>query len=241
MRTLKAILLFTAITTTLRGQSLHYGGAFPTIDHSGDLSNKLGYGLYYFAAFPIVNFDKPNVSKDANFLLFYSEQSLSYKATDKLSFTGAYVYQRANAVYDNYVNENRFYVQAKYKHPIKSVNLTHRVRFDGRFIQNRVTNETPFTHRARYLLGIDFPIKSKKNNLYFTAYEEAFFNTFQNAGAVYGENWAYAALGIKLNERNKIEPGILYITWNIGNNNWFNQYYFQLTWVSHIDFRKKKE
>ncbi|MDP1801266.1 MAG: hypothetical protein Q8L81_07940 [Bacteroidota bacterium] len=23
--------------------------------------------------------------------------------------------------------------------------------------------------------------------------------------------------------------------------NWFNQYYFQLTWISHLDFTNKKE
>jgi hypothetical protein len=228
-------------TFLVNSQSLHYGGAFPTLDHSGDLNAKLGYGLYYFAAFPVINFDRPNVNKDASFLLFYSEQSLSFKAGRRLSFTGAYVYQRANAVYDNYVNENRFYVQAKYRHSIKKLNLSHRLRFDGRFIQNRITNETPFTHRARYLIGLDFPIKSKKENLYFTAYEELFFNTVSGTKPVYGENWAYAALGIKLNERNKMEPGILYITWNVGKANWFNQYYFQLTWISHLDFSKKKE
>lgn len=222
----------------INAQSINVGGVFPTIDHSGTISNKLDYSLYYFAAFPLVNFDKPDVSKDSYFHLFYSEQALSYNVNSKFSFTGSYVYQRANVVYDNYVNENRFYVQAKYKHSIKKVNLTHRLRFDGRFIHNRFTNETPFTHRVRYLIGMDAPINEK---LYFTAYEEAFFNTFKNAGAVYGENWAYAALGKKLNEKNKIEAGILYVTWNIGNNNWFNQYYFQLTWISHLDFRKKKE
>ena len=101
-----------------------------------------------------------------------------------------------------------------------------------------MTNETPFTHRVRYLIGLDVPLNEK---LYFTAYEEAFFNTFQNAGAVYGENWAYLAVGKKLNQKNKIEAGILYVTWNIGKANWFNQYYLQITWSSHLDFRKKKE
>jgi hypothetical protein len=221
-----------------KGQSLYYGGVFPTIDHSGNISNKWGYGLYYFSAFPLLNIDKPNITKDANFLLFYSEQSLTYKVTEKFSLTGSYVYQRANAVYDTYVNENRFYIQAKFRFSFKKVNLTHRLRFDGRFIQNRFTNETPFTHRVRYLLGIDFPLNEKS---YFTAYEEAFFNTFENPGAVYGENWAYAAWGRKLNDKNKIEAGILYITWNTGKTNWFNQYYLQLTWISHLDFRKKKE
>jgi hypothetical protein len=236
IKLITALLFFFCIAG--RSQSLHYAGVFPTIDHSGDLSNKLGYGLYYFGAFPLVNLDKPDVSGDADFLLFYSEQSLTYKVSERFSLTGAYVYQRANAVYDNYVNENRFYVQAKYKHGINNVNFAHRLRFDGRFIQNRVTNETPFTHRVRYLLGVDFPLNEKS---YFAAYEEAFFNTFVNPGAVYGENWAYAAWGRKLNKKNKIEAGLLYITWNIGKTNWFNQYYFQLTWISHSDFRKKKE
>lgn len=231
-----ALLLLTNLVS--RSQSLHYVGAFPTIDHSGDLSSKLGYGLYYFAAFPMVNLDRPEVSKDVNFLLLYSEQSLSYNSSNKFSITGGYVYQRANVVYDNYVNENRFYIQTKYKHSIKKVNLTHRARFDGRFIQNRITNETPFTHRARYLIGMDVPLKE---NWYFTAYEEVFFNTVNGTNPVYEENWAYAALGIKLNDRNKIEPGVLYITWNIGKTNWFNQYYFQLTWISHLDFKNKKE
>lgn len=221
-----------------KSQSLHYGGVFPTIDHSGDITNKLGYGFYYFGAFPLINFNKPDINKDASFLLFYSEQSLSYSLSQKLSVTGSYVYQRANAVYDNYVNENRFYIQAKYKHSINKINLAHRIRFDGRFVENRFTNQTPFTHRARYLIGMDVPIKK---NLYFTAYEELFFNTVKGANPVYEENWAYAALGINLNERNKIEPGILYITWSIGKPNWFNQYYFQLTWISHLNFTKKKE
>lgn len=225
-------------TQSINAQSINVGGVFPTIDHSGTLSKKLDYSLYYFAAFPLVNFDKPDISKDSYFHLFYSEQALSFNANEKLSFTGSYVYQRANAVYDNYVNENRFYVQAKYKHSIRKINLTHRLRFDGRFVENRFTNETPFTHRVRYLIGFDTPINEK---LYFTVYEEAFFNTFENAGAVYGENWAYAALGKKLNEKNKIEAGLLYVTWNIGKTNWFNQYYLQLTWISHLDFRKKKE
>ena len=229
------------LTAYAKSQSVYVGGAFPTIDHSGDLNNKLGYGLYYFAAFPLVNFNKPDVSKDANFLLFYSEQSLTYKLSSKFSLTGSYVYQRANAVYDNYVNENRFYIQAKYRHSFKKLNLTQRVRFDGRFIQNRFTNEIPFTHRVRYLIGLDFPIKSKKDNLYVTLYEEMFCNTVSNANPVYEENWAYGALGIKLNEKNKIETGLLYVTWNTGANNWFNQCYLQLTWISHLNFKKKKE
>ena len=226
------------ISATIKAQSTYVGGLFPAIDHSGTLTNKLDYSLYYFAAFPMVNFNKPNVSKDAYFNLLYLEQALTYKVSSKFSVTGSYLYQRANVVYDNYVNENRFYLQAKYKHSLKKINFTHRLRFDGRFIKNRITNETPFTHRVRYLIGMDVPINDK---LYFAAYEEVFFNTFSGANKVYGENWAYAGVGKKLNEKNKLELGVLYVTWNTGGTNWFNQYYVQLTWSSHLDIRKNKE
>lgn len=223
------------LATQLNAQNINVSGVFPTIDHSGDLSNKFEYSLYYFAAFPLINIDTGN--SDAYFNLFYSEQAVTYKVTTKFSLTGSYVYQRANVVYDNYVNENRFYVQAKYKHAAGTISLTHRLRLDGRFVHDRLRNTTPFTHRARYLLGVETPIST---SLYFSAYEEAFFNTFENPGAVFAENWAYAAVGKKLNAKNKLELGVLYITWNIGAKNWFNQYYLQATWISHLDFRKTK-
>ncbi|MBS4027544.1 MAG: DUF2490 domain-containing protein [Ignavibacteriales bacterium] len=222
-------------------QSTFIGGLFPTIDHSGTITKNLDYSLYYFGAFPLVNFKNPDISKDANFLLFYSEQALTFNVNKHLSFTGAYVYQRENVTKDNYSNENRVHIQTTYKHSVKTVNLKHRLRFDNRFIHDNTTDKTSYTHRLRYLIGLDFPIKSKKDNLYFTAYEEAFFNTFKNASAVYGENWAYAAIGTKLNDNNKLETGLLYITWNTGGNNWFHQYYLQLTWVSHLDFTKPKQ
>lgn len=238
MRIVFLSLLIVFSSFCMQAQSLFYGGIFPTLDHSATLSNKWGYSLYYFGAFPLANLQKPDVSKDANFLLFYSEQALTFSLNNKISFTGSYVYQRANAVYDTYVNENRFYAQTTFRHKIKSISIKHRFRFDGRFIENRITNTSPFTHRARYLIGASGPVNEK---LYFTLYEEAFFNTYANAGAFYGENWAYAAIGVKLNKCNKIEAGPLYITWNTGGNNWFNQYYLQLTWVSNLDFRKTKE
>ena len=242
---MKRILFFTAITfiafQNTKAQSTYVGGLFPTIDHSGTITKHLDYSFYYFGAFPLVKFNKPDISKEANFLLFYSEQALTFNVNKHLSFTGSYVYQRENVTKDNYSNENRVHIQATYKHLAKTINLKHRLRFDNRFVHNRTTGETPYTHRLRYLIGLDFPIKSKRNNLYFTAYEEAFFNTFKNAGAIYGENWAYAAIGVKLNDKNKIETGPLYITWNTGGNNWFHQYYLQLTWVSHLDFTKPKQ
>ncbi len=224
------------INTPAITQNLNVSGIFPTVDHSGKISTKLDYSLYYFGAFPIININNPNIIKDSYFNLFYAEQALTYKLNSNFSLTGSYLFQRANVVYNNFVNENRFYTQAKYKHSINKFNFTHRFRFDGRFIHDRIKKETPFTHRLRYQLGLDF---SLSENLYFTAYEEVFFNTFKASEKIFGENWAYVGVGKKINEKNKIELGLLYITWNLNQKNWFNQFYGQITWINNIDFQKK--
>ena len=79
-------MLILAFQTTL-AQSTFVGGLFPTIDHSGTITKHLDYSLYYFCAFPLANIKKPDISKDANFLLFYSEQALTFNVNKHLSFT----------------------------------------------------------------------------------------------------------------------------------------------------------
>lgn len=228
-------ILLIIISSRLNCQNINVLGVFPTIDHSGTLTKKFDYSLYYFAAFPSINFSNRDISKGAYFNLLYLEQALTYHVNSKFSLTGSYVYQRANVVAENSVNENRLYLQAKYKYSVKKVNLVYRLRYDYRHIQEQATNEMVYRQRVRLLAGFDTPLNEK---LYVTAYEEAFFNTYANPTAVYGENWAYAALGKKLNQKNKIEIGLLYVTWIINKGSWFNQYYLQCTWIDHLNFRK---
>lgn len=228
-------IVFVLTSTKISGQSITMGGIFPTIDHSGSINQKVDYGLYYFAALPLFNFKNPSFSTNAYFNLLYLEQSLTYKKSEKLSFTGSYLYQRANVTTSNFVNENRFYFQAKFKHSLFKSIFFHRLRFDGRFIQNRETNSNPFTHRVRYLLGFEKNISEKT---YFSGYQELFLNTTKSITPIYHENWAYFGCGKRLNEQNKVELGVLYVTWNIGNQAWFNQYYLQFSWVNHINFLK---
>lgn len=222
----------------VEAQNMDVGGVFPTLDHSGVITDKLNYSLYYFGAFPLFNFSTTKLDDTPYMLLFYSEQALSYNINNKLSLTASYVYQREKTGIDSYVNENRAYFQLTYKYAVNQLKFKHRLRFDNRFISDPHNHTNTYKNRLRYLFGIELPISSDSNNWYFTAYEEAFFNTFKDANKIYGENWAYAAIGKQLSTNHKIEAGPLYITWNVGNNNWFNQYYFQLTWISTFDFRK---
>lgn len=241
---MKGLLVASALFMVMKSeaQNINHFGLFPTIDHSGRLSEKWSYSLYYFDAFNLVN-DKVNGKPDnSGYFIFYAEQAISYQVTKSLSLTGSYVYERQHPVdKDNYRNENRFYFQATLKTPLKKVQLRNRLRFDARFIQDNVTGDRPFTSRIRYLLGVTVPLSQESNRFYFNAYNEMFFNTYQNPVAVYAENWAYAGIGLKTKSAGSWEAGPLYIFWvNNSARDLQNFYYLQLTWITHLDFRKNK-
>ena len=173
------------ISIRLYSQNINVFGVFPTIDHCGTFNDKVDYSLYYFAALPLVNLNSPDFSKDAFFHLLYLEQALNYNVRRRLSITGSYVYQRENGVAENSVEENRLYLQTKYKHSVKKVNLIYRLRYDFKQITEQSTNEMVYRQRVRLLAGFDTPVNEK---LYFTAYEEAFFNTYPSSKTSYAEN-----------------------------------------------------
>lgn len=223
------------------GFSQNHLGVFPTIDHSGELSSRWEYSLYYFGAINLKNSTVNSVAEKPNFFAFYSEQALTFKAKPKLSFTASYVYERQHPFASNYRNENRFYIQSTYKHAVKRVALKHRIRFDGRFIQNRTTGETPFTSRIRYLIGVKFPLQKDNDKFYFSAYNEFFFSTIKNPTTIYSENWAAANVGYNYSKNGAFELGPLYIFWvNSKNFQVTNFAYLQLGWVTHFNFKKDK-
>jgi len=215
-------------------QNVNHYGLFPTIDHGGTLSNKWSYSLYYFNAFNLINDKVAHAADNPGYFLFYAEQAVSYKLNAQLSVTGSYVYQRQEPFdRQNYVTENRFYLQATYKSPIGKGQLKNRLRYDGRFIEDRPTNTWPYTSRIRYLLGISYPISGK---FYLTGYNEMFFNTYANPTAIYGENWAYAGIGIHTKSVGSWEFGPLYIFWVANKSrDLLNFNYLQLTWITRLD------
>ena len=237
MNVKKYILLFSFVflaNLAAQSQNINYYGWFPTIDLSGKLTNRFSYNLYLFDAIKFYS-NNNNQDKAKSFYL-YGEAGLSYNLSSKLSFTAAYVHERQNPFLTNFRSENRFFQQATLKLPIGKAELKQRLRFDERFIQNRSTGETPFTHRLRYLIGIKRPIVAEK--LYFMAYSEAFFNTSNSFQ--FNENWSAMQLGVHLNRKNSLEMGLLYVGWiNNAANDWLHQYYLQTTWVLQLDFSKK--
>lgn len=235
-----ALLLMVSLHTGTVAQSLNHAGVFPTVIHSGTLSEKWSYSLYYFGAFNLYNDEVNGLQEEPNLFVLYGEQAISYNLGKGWSVAASYVYERQRPFATTYRNENRLYLQTAYEHNAGKSMLKQRLRFDGRFIQNRATGETPFTHRLRYQTGITTPI-GKKDKYYFTAYNEFFFDTHKGANPTYSEDWAYAALGYKTGNAGTIEAGPLYIFWVLDNiNTRKNMYYLQLSWITHIDYRKNK-
>ena len=74
------------------------------------------------------------------------------------------------------------------------------------------------------------------------SYTEFFFNTTSGAKFQFNENWSAFQLGYKINPKNAIELGYLYVGWIYNDqNDWFNQHYLQVTWVSKFDFTNRKK
>ena len=101
------------------------------------------------------------------------------------------------------INEHRIFQQFITKQSLWKVNLSHRYRFEQRFV------EDDFRMRFRYFLGINVPLQYKeeaKNPLYLSLYNEIFLNT---ESSVFDRNRVYGGLGYKFSNNLKFELGYM--------------------------------
>lgn len=101
------------------------------------------------------------------------------------------------------VNEHRIFQQFTTNQNIGKLSLSHRYRFEQRFV------ESDFKMRFRYFLGINIPLQYKEsgnNPLYLSAYNEIFLNT---KSAIFDRNRVYGGLGYKFSDNLKFELGYM--------------------------------
>ena len=101
------------------------------------------------------------------------------------------------------VNEQRIFQQFTSKQNVGSVSLSHRYRFEQRFV------ESDFKMRLRYFLAFKVPIlktETSPTKLYLSAYNEVFLNTESD---VFDRNRVYGGLGYQLNKNVRIEAGYM--------------------------------
>jgi len=100
-------------------------------------------------------------------------------------------------------NEHRIFQQFTSKQKIGSVSLSHRYRFEQRFV------ESDFKMRLRYFLAFKVPLiktEAVPAKMYLSAYNEVFLNT---ESSVFDRNRVYGGFGYQLNKRVRIEAGYM--------------------------------
>ncbi|WP_248724418.1 DUF2490 domain-containing protein [Seonamhaeicola sp. ML3] len=101
------------------------------------------------------------------------------------------------------VNEHRIFQQFISKQNVGSIGLTHRYRFEQRFI------EDVFKMRFRYFLAIKVPFKTKAqedSKFYISAYNEIFLNT---KSSIFDRNRVYGGLGYTVSKSLRLELGYM--------------------------------
>lgn len=153
-----------------------------------------------------VQYRNYNVAGDLEQLLLRT--GLGYNITDNSNLLLGYGY----ILSENYlgdsdekvsVNEHRIFQQFTTKQNIGKVGLSHRYRFEQRFV------EDDFKLRLRYFLGINIPLQYKedgKNPLYLSMYNEIFLNT---KSSVFDRNRVYGGLGYKFSKNLRLELGYM--------------------------------
>nr|WP_179348611.1 DUF2490 domain-containing protein [Winogradskyella pacifica] len=112
------------------------------------------------------------------------------------------------------INEHRIFQQFTTKQTFGSVGLSHRYRFEQRFV------EDDFKMRFRYFLGINVPLTKKESNSYYlSVYNEIFLNT---ESSVFDRNRVYGGLGYKVNKSLRIEAGYMNQFFETNNRDQFN-------------------
>jgi len=101
------------------------------------------------------------------------------------------------------VNEHRIFQQFTTKQKVGKVGLSHRYRFEQRFV------EDDFKMRFRYFLGVKIPLQYKeeaKNPLYVSLYNEIFLNT---KSSVFDRNRVFGGIGYTFSDNLRLELGYM--------------------------------
>lgn len=143
----------------------------------------------------------------------YFQTGLTYKLNPNVNFSGGYVFQRNNPLYRDFSNENRLWQQVVLAHKLSASQISHRFRYEERFIENRNTKSTDkMATRLRYQLSYTLPLEGQEldpDEYFFNAYNESYFSLTGQRNAWYSENWTYAGLGYLSASAGKFELGPL--------------------------------
>jgi hypothetical protein len=219
-----ASLLIFGLWQDIFAQNLTFYGFLPAFSQTGRISERVDYP-----------------ERD---LQLYIQPSIIYKFSPNLNASFSYTYQRNNPLEDDYSNEHRLWQQVIFGHNAEKLRFTHRIRFEQRFIENRLTGEYPFSTRLRYQFGGNMPLQGKtldKNEFYLNAYNEFYFSLTGIKNDTYSENWTYTGVGYNFGKMGRLEMGYL-LQFSVRNPQKDLRILnlIQTTWITNFNFTFKK-
>ena len=127
------------------------------------------------------------------------------------------------------ITENRAWEQYVHRHKISTVNVSHRLRLEQRFIE-KIAADDAFAQRFRYFVRFLIPLKKEVQTFekgFFAAIQNEVFLNIQNKdkvnGGFFDQNRAYIAGGYRLSKKLDVELGYMNQavkgTTNTTNNN----------------------
>lgn len=225
------------------GQDLSFGGFLPAWNQTGKINKKFNYNFFISTTIDAFKTNYNNIEYPAKDLQLYIQPSIIYTLNKDWNFAVSYTYQRNNPITQDFSNEHRLWQQAIFAHSISTGRMTHRVRMEERFIENKITNSYPLSTRARYQIGFNIPFQGKTldpKEFYFNTYNEFYFSLTGIKNATYSENWTYLGTGYNLGKMGKLELGYLLQT-AVRNPQKDLRFLHlaQIMWITNFNFFKK--
>jgi len=191
-----------------------YGGLL-FLSQTGRISDTFDYNLFVSSTYnftPVTFKGKTVPSRDTQ---LYLQPSVIYKYSPNLNLGLGYAFQKNNPLSHDFSDENRVWQQTVVSHELGKGRMTHRLRFEERFIHDRTTGGDPMSTRARYQLGYSIPLEGKQldpGEFYINTFNEIYLSLAGKKNATYSENWTYLGLGYWISGVGRLELGPGYQT-----------------------------
>jgi Protein of unknown function (DUF2490) len=233
-------LLLAFLSLHLSAQDLNFKGILPLWNQTGSLGQKLNYNLTIYPTIDLIDEQTAGVTYPKTVLQLYVQPSLIYQLSPQWQVAASYTYQRNNPLNERYTNEHRLWQQATFLHNIDKAQLSHRLRVEERFIQDRPTDTYPLSTRVRYQMAGTIPLEGptlEPQEYYLSAYSEFFFSLTGPRNTLLSDHWTYLGLGYHTGPWGRVELGYL-LQNNIRNAGQDHRYLhlLQMAWFTNFRF-----
>ena len=190
---------------------------------------------------------------------WFIRPSIDYQFTSKFLGSIGYTHYNTYSYGDFPINkrdipEDHIWIQGTYTYSSGDFKFIHRLRDENRFVgiakKNLLTNEYDIDHydyrnRVRYMFLVNYTLvkQDEKAKLFAVLGDEAFVNIGNNAGKTFfNQNRIIGGLGYNINTNSQIQVNyIQQHIWNFSNTIQESNPTVRLSYITNLDFTKKKE